>query len=445
MNTTIMLAVALATVLAGVAGSAATYWVVRRRVHELERENAELNSEIRLRTHLLEESEALKKQLADHFANLSGQALEQNSKRFLQLAEQNLRQYQEGAKADLSKREQAIEGLVKPIREQLTRTEQQIRQIEKERREAYGSLASQLRGVAETQTRLQSETSNLVQALRRPEVRGQWGELTLKRVVELAGMVNHCDFFEQETRSTEGVSSRPDMIVRMPDAREIVVDAKTPLDAYITAIQTVDPAARKQEMERFARHVRDKVRELAGKAYWSQFTRSPEFVVLFIPGEQFLGAALEIDPDLQEEALRQKVILATPNNLVALLKTIAFGWRQQALADNAEKLREEGTRLYERVVNFSDHLAKLGKNLRQSVESYNRAIGSLERQLLPSVRRFPEMGIQPRKMLEPVEQIDVTTRSVPQEDPATVKGGDTGEGGQAPEPEDGEDRPGTRD
>lgn len=412
MNSTMALTVALAVVIAGIAGWGITYLVLRRRVRELERENARLQGDIEVRMGLLQETETLKQQFSEQFAHISSQVLERNSRQFLQLAEQNLKQYQEGAKQELSKREQAVENLVKPIRDQLEKTDQQLRQIEKERQEAYGSLAQHLRAMAETQSNLQAETANLVQALRRPEIRGQWGELTLRRVVELAGMVEHCDFDEQQTATGTDGTSRPDLIVRMPEAREIVVDAKTPLDAYISATQAADPDERDRHMQRFARHVRDKVRELSAKAYWSQFDRSPEFVVLFIPGEQFLGAALDINPELQEEALRQKVILATPNNLVALLKTIAFGWRQQAVAENAERIRQEGRTLYERLVTFTEHLGKVGKNLRTSVDNYNRAIGSLEHQLLPSARRFTEMGIQPRKELDELTPIDTTTRQV---------------------------------
>ncbi len=407
-----MLQFTLAVVVTAVIVWSITYFRLRRRVQELERENSRLQGEIEVRLNVWQEKEEMRRQFAEQFSHLAGQALERNSQQFLQLAQQNLKQYQEGTTAELSKREQAVESMVRPIREALQRTEQQIQQLEKDRKEAFGSLTSQLHSMAETQSHLQAETSNLVQALRRPEVRGQWGELTLRRVVELAGMVDHCDFYEQESSTTEGATTRPDMVVRMPESREIVVDAKTPLDAYISGTQSADTEERRRHMQRFARHVRDKVRELAGKAYWSQFRHSPEFVVLFIPGEQFLGAALDVDPDLQEEALRQKVILATPNNLVALLKTIAFGWRQQAVAENAEKMRQEGTRLYERVVNFTDHLARMGKNLRQSVDSYNRAVGSLEHNLLPATRRFTEMGIQPKKTLEDIEQIDVTTRIV---------------------------------
>ena len=417
----------LAVALAAAAGALATWFVLRQRVRALEQENARLQGELDTRLNLAQEKEELKQQFAQQFSHLSAAALDQNSRRFLQLAEQNLKQYQEGAKAELGKREQAIESMVKPIREALEKTEKQIQQVEKDRKEAYGTLAEQLRHTAETQSRLQAETSNLVQALRRPEVRGQWGELTLKRVVELAGMVDHCDFEEQQTMAAaDGGSTRPDMVVHMPEGREIVVDAKTPLDAYVSATQSAEPEERQRQLERFARHVKEKVRELAAKSYWTQFSRSPEFVVLFIPGEQFLGAALDIHPELQEEALRQKVVLATPNNLVALLKTIAFGWRQQAVAENAERLRQEGTELYNRVVTFTGHLGRLGKNLRQSVESYNQAIGSLEHKLLPGARRFTEMGIQPRKTLEDPEQVDVTTRELPRTgDPDPAAGDDS--------------------
>lgn len=426
MTVDIMLGIALAVVMTAVVVWSITYFRLRRRVRELEQENSRLQGEIEVRMNTWQEKEELRRQFTEQFSHLASQALERNNQHFLNLAQQNLKQYQEGAKAELSKREQAVESMVRPIREALQRTENQIQQLEKDRKEAFGSLSQQLQSMAQTQSHLQAETSNLVQALRRPEVRGQWGELTLRRVVELAGMVDHCDFYEQESSNTEDSTTRPDLVVRMPESREIVVDAKTPLDAYISGTQSADAAERRRHMERFARHVRDKVRELAGKAYWSQFRNSPEFVVLFIPGEQFLGAALDIDPDLQEEALRQKVILATPNNLVALLKTIAFGWRQQAVAENAEKMRQEGTRLYERVVNFTEHLTKMGKNLRQSVDSYNRAVGSLEHNLLPATRRFTEMGIQPKKELEDPEQIDVTTRVVTRGRDDESMGDDTG-------------------
>jgi DNA recombination protein RmuC len=254
-----------------------------------------------------------------------------------------------------------------------------------------------------------------VQALRRPEVRGQWGELTLRRLVELAGMVQHCDFYEQEHTATETGAIRPDMIVRMPGGREIVVDVKTPLDAYISAFEAPDDATRRQHLERHSRKVRERVQELAGKAYWSQFKRSPDFVVLFIPGEQFLGAALDHDPGLLEEALSKKVILATPTSLVALLRAIAFGWNQQAITENAERIRDLGEDLYKRLTTFGDHLAKVGRQLGGSLEAYNKAVGSYERQVLPGARKFTELGISGAKTLDTPEQIEQGVRRLAEE------------------------------
>jgi DNA recombination protein RmuC len=266
--------------------------------------------------------------------------------------------------------------------------------------------------LSESHRLLQDETRNLVQALRRPEVRGQWGEMTLKRLAELAGMVEHCDFCEQESVDTDAGRLRPDMIIRLPDRRDIVVDAKTPLDAYLSAVEATDDAVRKTQLERHARNVRQRVRELAGKAYWNQFTDSPDFVVLFIPGEQFLAAALEIDHRLLEEALAQHVILATPSSFVALLRAVAYGWRQEALAKNAEIIREIGQDLYTRLATFGEHLAKLGRSLDSSVQSFNKAVGSFDTRVLPGARRFVELGINTRKPVPEPEQIEHGTRRV---------------------------------
>jgi DNA recombination protein RmuC len=284
--------------------------------------------------------------------------------------------------------------------------------MEAERREAQGALTRQLEMLAESHRLLQGETRNLVQALRRPEVRGQWGEMTLRRLAELAGMVDHCDFLEQQSVDAEAGRLRPDMVIRLPDRRDIVVDAKTPLDAYLTAVEASDEQTRKTQLERHARNVRQRVRELAGKAYWNQFSDSPDFVVLFIPGEQFLAAALEIDHKLLEEALAQQVILATPGSFVALLRAVAYGWRQEALAKNAEVIREIGQDLYTRLTTFSEHLAKLGRSLDSSVDSFNRAVGSFDNRVLPGARRFVELGIQTRKPIPEPDQIEHGTRRV---------------------------------
>ena len=364
----------------------------------------------------LERKAALEKLagLEQNFIALSSRALKENNASFLQLAQETLKQFHVQAKGDLDLKEKAVENLIKPVREALEKTEQQMRLMENERKEAYGSLSKHLETMTQTQQLLHSETRNLVQALRRPEVRGQWGELTLKRLAELAGMVEHCDFYEQEQTDTEAGRMRPDMIVRMPGGREIVVDVKTPLDAYLSAVEATDPEARKKFLEHHARKVRERVKELAAKAYWDQFKNAPDFVVLFIPGEQFLSAALDIDRDLFEDALRQKIILSTPANFIALLRTVAYGWRQESLAANAEQIRDVGEELYSRLSTFSEHLVKLGRSLNSAVIDYNKTVGSYEAKLLPGARKFSEMGVGGDKALEEPERIDKAVRDVQQ-------------------------------
>lgn len=348
--------------------------------------------------------------MADSFAALSTRALKENNEIFLKLAEENLQKHQQAARNELEKKEKSIETLLQPIRETLAKTEKQMHEIEKERKQAYGSLQQHLHQMTDAQIRLQRETQNLVSALRRPEVRGQWGEMTLKRLVELAGMLEYCDFFQQESIHTETGVMRPDMIVRLPDHRELVIDAKTPLDAYLNAMQCTDEQQKLAELQRHARKLRDQVKELASKAYWSQFKQSPDYVVLFVPGEQFLGAALEQDPLLLEYALSNKVILATPTTLIALLRAVAFGWRQQAVAKNAEQIQLLGAELHNRMQAFIEHLDKLGNSLGNSIEHYNRAVGSLERSVLPGARKFAELGIETRKEIDALEQIEKTPR-----------------------------------
>lgn len=401
----------LALLAAGLIGYLAAHLRAQRRLSRLAAERASLEAELLAERSRHEERlatlEQARAQLADSFAALSRQALEHNSEAFLRLARENLSRYQSEAKAELDKREKSIEGLVRPIRETLEKTERQIREMEKERRQAFGSLSEQLRLMADSERLLRQETQNLVNALRRPEVRGQWGEMTLKRLAELAGMVEHCDFYEQEQRMGPEGALRPDMVVRMPDSRELVVDAKTPLDAYLSAMEARSEGERAEQLKRHARKLRERMRELASKAYWTQFKHSPDFVVLFIPGDQFLASALEQDPALLEDALANKVILATPTSIIALLRAVAFGWRQQTLAENAERIRELGEELYRRLGSFTEHLARLGKALGQSVDNYNKAVGSLERQVLPGARKFTELGIhgkRPLAELNPLEQ-----------------------------------------
>ncbi|MCG6871838.1 MAG: DNA recombination protein RmuC [Gammaproteobacteria bacterium] len=349
----------------------------------------------------------------DHvFGSLAADALKSNNQAFLQLAKESLGQLHVRSQADMEKREQSVSSLVQPIREALQRSEQQMAQIENDRRQAYGALHKHLEEMADTQRRLQGETRNLVQALRRPEVRGQWGEMTLRRLVELSGMVNHCDFTEQPSAQGEGGVSRPDMVVRLPAGRELVLDAKTPLDAYLSATEASDAADRERFLKDHARNLRARIKELAAKAYWEQFPRAPDFVILFIPGDQFLNAALETDPTILENALTQRIVLATPTSLVALLRAVAFGWRQEALAENAERIRDVGESLFQRLTAFAGHLSRLGRSLEGAVSNYNKAVGSFDAKVLPGARRFSELGLKPKKELEEPAQIELGTREV---------------------------------
>lgn len=397
------------------------FWLPQYKKNQrLREENIRLHAALEAEQRSAEEKQkafdTARLQLSDSFNALAAEALKHNSGEFLKLARENFVQLQQHSQHQLEQKEKAVENLVNPIREALEKTERQIREMEKERQNAYGSLSKHLDSMNETQRILQAETRNLVQALRRPEVRGQWGEMTLKRLAELAGMVEHCDFYEQEqVRGENGQALRPDMVVRMPDEREIVVDAKTPLDAYLSAIEAVNDDERQAAMVRHARKVRERVKELAAKSYWQQFKNTPDFVVLFIPGEQFLSAALEIDRKLLEDAMAEKVILATPTSFIALLRAVAYGWRQQALAENAEKIRIVGEELYGRLGTFADYLSKLGRSLDSSVGHFNKAVGSFDSRILPSARKFTEMGIHAKKELAQPEPLEKTVRRLQEE------------------------------
>lgn len=383
--------------------------VTRRRRADLE---SRLKSQETLEEERQQAFDAANAKLARAFAEVSNRSLRDNSESFLRLAEQRLSVQNERAKRELGEREKAVESLVKPIRDALEASKRQIDELEKARSEAYGSIRTQLEAMQASQLTLKQETQNLVQALRRPEVRGRWGEITLRRLVELAGMVEHCDFLEQVHTSAESQVIRPDLIVRMPDQRELVVDVKTPLDAYLAAVEAADDAQRKLGLERHAKNVRAHIRMLASKAYWEQFDESPEFVILFIPGDQFLSAALNEQPDLIEYALSQQIILATPTSLVALLKAVAYGWRQLALAENAKEIRILAEDLYGRLGTFVGHMNRVGRQLASSVENYNKAVGSLERNVLPGARRFVELGIHEKKEIDRLETLDPVPRTM---------------------------------
>ena len=302
--------------------------------------------------------------------------------------------------------------------------------LENDRRAAFASLRTQIETLAGGQAQLQRETRNLVTALRRPEVRGRWGELTLRRLVEIAGLAEHCDFTEQLQVVGEAGALRPDLVVHMPDARDLVIDAKTPLEAYLSALDAATEEERAQALKRHAQQVETRVRELASKNYWMQFERSPEFAVLFLPGDQFLSAALAERPELLESALGQSVIIATPSTLIALLKAVAYGWRQSAVAHNAALIRDLGQELYRRLGTFNSHLGRMGQRLGAAVEAYNAAVGSLERQVTPQARRFVDLGVTadpPLPALEPIAQLARTGGGPSAAEPITAPSSESAE------------------
>jgi DNA recombination protein RmuC len=424
----------LYALVAGLVGLAIGAAFGLRRAGRLRHELAIKEGELRARASVeAEREEALAlaaERLSSVFGQLANREFHHHAETFLKLARESFNVQHERAKGDLAAREQAIDGLVRPIREALTRAEQQMQELDKSRRETQGSISAQLELLAASQHALSAETRNLVSALRRPEVRGQWGEISLRRLVELAGMVEHCDFVVQSHQATESGAIRPDMLIHLPEGRELVVDVKTPLDAYLEATEAVGDAERRVALERHATIVSGRIRELASKAYWTQFEKSPEFVILFIPGDQFLSAALAERPELLDDALRQNVILATPTSFIALLKAVAYGWQQVALAANAAEIRGLAVQLYERLTTFTQHLGDMGKALGDSVKAYNRSVGSLERMVLPSARRFTDLGVQPRQRLTPLRDVTDVPRdpaaadSAPGEEPDTARSAD---------------------
>lgn len=354
---------------------------------------------------LLERAE---EKLTTTFQALSGESLKSNNKAFIDLAKETLETVLSKAKGDFGEKEESVKNIVSSLNEALKRYEQQVGELEKKRAADYGSLENQIKTMVLTNQQLQKETGNLVTALRRPEVRGRWGEVTLKRVVELSGMSEHCDFTEQVSVTTEDGRLRPDMVVHLPASRDIVVDSKVSLDAYIDATTVTDEEQRKGLIEKHSQHVRNHMKALTNKKYWDQFSQAPEFVVMFIPGESFLSAALSVDHTLIEDGMENKVIIATPTTLIALLRAVAFGWRQELIAKHAQEIATLGKEIYDRFEPFLGHVNKTGGYLSQATVAFNKMVMSLERRVMVSVRKFKELGAAGDKELpeaQPIEQI----------------------------------------
>jgi DNA recombination protein RmuC len=386
----------------------------KERIATLEVELTSERASLEKERALLEQTRAA---LSDSFKALSADALKSNNQAFMDLAKSTLESFQQGARADLAARQTAVDQMVQPIKESLSKVDSKLGEIESERISSYAALNEQLKGLVDTHLPvLRSETANLVKALRQPTVRGRYGEVQLKRVVEMAGMLDHCDFVEQESQRTDDGRLRPDVIVKLPGGRNLVVDAKTPLSAYLEAIETNDETLQRTLVARHALQCRNHIAALGRKAYWEQFTPTPEFVVMFIPGEVFFSAALQEDPTLLECGVDEKVILATPTTLIALLRAVHYGWRQERLTQNAEEVAKLGKELYDRIRTLSGHWSEVGDRLGRAVEAYNRSTSTLESRVMVSTRRFKDLKVACDSDIVPLKQIEVIPRLVQQDE-----------------------------
>lgn len=380
----------------------------RTTIARLETEHETALKQLEERTLFLEKAEAM---LSKTFSELSGKALQGAQTQFLEMAQQGFKSQRETSQLEMDKRKEAVEALVKPVAETLDKLQENLNVLETTREGAYQALREQVGAIIQSQTGLQKETSRLVQALRTPTGRGQWGELQLKKVVEMAGMVEHCDFVTQETHaSDEGGRLRPDLIVRLPGGRSIVIDSKSPMDAYLRAMETEDESERREHLAHHARQVRTHLVQLGSKDYWSRVEGSPEFVVLFLPSEAFFQAALEADSSLIQCGVDKNVILATPTTLIALLRAVAYGWRQEQLADNARKISEAGKELYDRCTVMGSHFATLGKSIQKSVETYNKTVASFETRVLTGARNLKNLGVSGKSDLPELSEINTMAR-----------------------------------